>query len=178
MRKDSDGGKKSLARIDPLALDNSERERLILAISNMPNGSQALGIAYDKLEKGENVDLVALERALRRTNRSQNPRPSILSKSIGRSQKNSQLTKESEHNNENARMIEMGEIHHPDEIIPFGYSTNYCPPDENPNEFRRKQRREYATAMSISLLSNDRTCLLYTSPSPRDQRGSRMPSSA
>ena len=24
----------------------------------------------------------------------------------------------------------------------------------------------------------DRTCLLYTSPSPRDQRGSRMPSSA
>ena len=54
-------------------------------------------------------------------------------------------------------MIEMGEIHHPDEIIPFGYSTNYCPPDENPNDFRRKQRREYATAMSISLLSNDRT---------------------
>ena len=26
--------------------------------------------------------------------------------------------------------------------------------------------------------SNSRTCLLYTSPSPRDQRGSRMPSSA
>ena len=25
---------------------------------------------------------------------------------------------------------------------------------------------------------NDRDCLLYTSPSPRDQRGSRMPSSA
>ena len=24
----------------------------------------------------------------------------------------------------------------------------------------------------------ERTCLLYTSPSPRDQRGSRMPSSA
>ena len=39
LRKDSDGGKKSLARIDPLALDNSERERLILAISKMPNGS-------------------------------------------------------------------------------------------------------------------------------------------
>ena len=29
---------------------------------------------------------------------------------------------------------------------------------------------------SGSILSND--CLLYTSPSPRDQRGSRMPSSA
>ena len=34
----------------------------------------------------------------------------------------------------------------------------------------------------INLTSNDsqlgRSCLLYTSPSPRDQRGSRMPSSA
>ena len=31
----------------------------------------------------------------------------------------------------------------------------------------------------ISMLSTqDRICLLYTSPSPRDQRGSRMPSSA
>ena len=28
------------------------------------------------------------------------------------------------------------------------------------------------------LLSTVNTCLLYTSPSPRDQRGSRMPSSA
>ena len=27
-------------------------------------------------------------------------------------------------------------------------------------------------------LRNTNTCLLYTSPSPRDQRGSRMPSSA
>ena len=27
-------------------------------------------------------------------------------------------------------------------------------------------------------LANNTTCLLYTSPSPRDQRGSRMPSSA
>ena len=26
--------------------------------------------------------------------------------------------------------------------------------------------------------NHSRTCLLYTSPSPRDQRGSRMPSSA
>ena len=35
---------------------------------------------------------------------------------------------------------------------------------------------------SISSLSNDqlreKTCLLYTSPSPRDKRQSRMPSSA
>ena len=101
MRKDSDSTKKSLARIDPLALDNSERERLILAISQMPNGSQALSLAYDKLEKGENVDLIALERALRRTNRSQNPRPSILSKTVNRSQKASNQDRELEHTNEN-----------------------------------------------------------------------------
>ena len=31
--------------------------------------------------------------------------------------------------------------------------------------------------MSVEI-SKDRNCLLYTSPSPRDQRGSRMPSSA
>ena len=34
-----------------------------------------------------------------------------------------------------------------------------------------------ATAIE-SGLAQDMTCLLYTSPSPRDQRGSRMPSSA
>ena len=34
----------------------------------------------------------------------------------------------------------------------------------------RMSRRQVAQALS--------TCLLYTSPSPRDQRGSRMPSSA
>ena len=30
----------------------------------------------------------------------------------------------------------------------------------------------------FSNTASDRPCLLYTSPSPRDQRGSRMPSSA
>ena len=30
----------------------------------------------------------------------------------------------------------------------------------------------------IVLLTGNGNCLLYTSPSPRDQRGSRMPSSA
>ena len=33
-------------------------------------------------------------------------------------------------------------------------------------------------ALKIARWSTGRTCLLYTSPSPRDQRGSRMPSSA
>ena len=36
----------------------------------------------------------------------------------------------------------------------------------------------YSTMKSDSLGENTITCLLYTSPSPRDQRGSRMPSSA
>ena len=31
---------------------------------------------------------------------------------------------------------------------------------------------------AVFVIEQDGTCLLYTSPSPRDQRGSRMPSSA
>ena len=31
---------------------------------------------------------------------------------------------------------------------------------------------------AITLVQSKKGCLLYTSPSPRDQRGSRMPSSA
>ena len=34
------------------------------------------------------------------------------------------------------------------------------------------------TSINQKEWGRDRTCLLYTSPSPRDQRGSRMPSSA
>ena len=37
---------------------------------------------------------------------------------------------------------------------------------------------KYKSQISIQYLEKDNTCLLYTSPSPRDQRGSRMPSSA
>ena len=36
----------------------------------------------------------------------------------------------------------------------------------------------YAHLSSIDVSVGDKVCLLYTSPSPRDQRGSRMPSSA
>ena len=38
----------------------------------------------------------------------------------------------------------------------------------------------YSTGFAYSAIaaSNAQVCLLYTSPSPRDQRGSRMPSSA
>jgi len=35
-----------------------------------------------------------------------------------------------------------------------------------------------AVVLTTSKDDQDKTCLLYTSPSPRDQRGSRMPSSA
>ena len=40
----------------------------------------------------------------------------------------------------------------------------------------REIHRGYAAAGADLVLTN--SCLLYTSPSPRDQRGSRMPSSA
>ena len=40
----------------------------------------------------------------------------------------------------------------------------------------RNEMPEEATASNVAVLN--RVCLLYTSPSPRDQRGSRMPSSA
>ena len=128
-----------------------------MAISQMPNGPQALSLAYDKLDRGDDVDLIALKRALRRSNRSQYPRQLILSKLVGLSQeqRHSHRSREIDHTNENARMIEMGEIHHPDEIIPFGYTTNFCPPTENPDYFRRKQRREYAKAVSLSIQPAD-----------------------
>ena len=43
------------------------------------------------------------------------------------------------------------------------------------SQMRRKHRLAQA---SISEIDPTSDCLLYTSPSPRDQRGSRMPSSA
>ena len=36
----------------------------------------------------------------------------------------------------------------------------------------------HKAAIDENKKARDLTCLLYTSPSPRDQRGSRMPSSA
>ena len=37
---------------------------------------------------------------------------------------------------------------------------------------------EVCVLAAVVVVEEDITCLLYTSPSPRDQRGSRMPSSA
>ena len=51
--------------------------------------------------------------------------------------------------------------------------------------YRTPGKTDYARPETVETLYTDllrqhnyRTCLLYTSPSPRDQRGSRMPSSA
>ena len=48
-------------------------------------------------------------------------------------------------------------------------------------EAAEKKAIEIGTKMDIAIVdagANLKACLLYTSPSPRDQRGSRMPSSA
>ena len=41
-----------------------------------------------------------------------------------------------------------------------------------------KAKREQSKSVDENSVSESSNCLLYTSPSPRDQRGSRMPSSA
>ena len=40
------------------------------------------------------------------------------------------------------------------------------------------EEKDYSQASTLFNKIKRNTCLLYTSPSPRDQRGSRMPSSA
>ena len=44
--------------------------------------------------------------------------------------------------------------------------------------WRSESARKEVESLRREVASRDRDCLLYTSPSPRDQRGSRMPSSA
>ena len=39
-------------------------------------------------------------------------------------------------------------------------------------------QNEAKRRLSVAVYNHYKSCLLYTSPSPRDQRGSRMPSSA
>ena len=46
------------------------------------------------------------------------------------------------------------------------------------NRWQIQQRSQTAQSPSDDFETWDSVCLLYTSPSPRDQRGSRMPSSA
>ena len=63
------------------------------------------------------------------------------------------------------------------------YEELYNRAKDHPNEFWGEIANEemhwfepYQSVLNGS--GKDVTCLLYTSPSPRDQRGSRMPSSA
>ena len=51
-----------------------------------------------------------------------------------------------------------------------------------PTSHRRRQQqsggRQQNSGVTFNQVGRNNNCLLYTSPSPRDQRGSRMPSSA
>ena len=48
----------------------------------------------------------------------------------------------------------------------------------SPEEIKKLCQSANQNDQCIGLIAWMHTCLLYTSPSPRDQRGSRMPSSA
>ena len=52
-------------------------------------------------------------------------------------------------------------------------NTHYMLTEEEAVEIRNDER-----VIACERLAKDRGCLLYTSPSPRDKRQSRMPSSA
>ena len=68
-----------------------------------------------------------------------------------------------------------------------GYARNYLLPKKlaivataNNLEFAQKlqEKRQEQAQINSELAESIKTCLLYTSPSPRDSRVSRMPSSA
>ena len=42
----------------------------------------------------------------------------------------------------------------------------------------KKKAKAAVDRRQVNIMIDEKSCLLYTSPSPRDQRGSRMPSSA
>ena len=50
--------------------------------------------------------------------------------------------------------------------------------DKSREEFKKLPPEQISFPRSVSDVVKYKSCLLYTSPSPRDQRGSRMPSSA
>ena len=60
----------------------------------------------------------------------------------------------------------------------FGNTSNTALNEIQNNRISKTEALEkYNSVIGVSDVSFD-VCLLYTSPSPRDQRGSRMPSSA
>ena len=48
----------------------------------------------------------------------------------------------------------------------------------NQNNKEKSDEKKADVNMAVDTVDNDETCLLYTSPSPRDPKTSRMPSSA
>ena len=83
------------------------------------------------------------------------------------------------------------EIAFGDDAINKGYSQDdvvnqlYAQSQELINYIKRNETVVFTECenpktqqVNVSLTLEASTCLLYTSPSPRDQRGSRMPSSA
>ena len=75
-------------------------------------------------------------------------------------------------------------------VIPFGEAVDTLrsfihdpagdvQTDSGPMPNLRKIHEELRHSGAVATVTEGvKTCLLYTSPSPRDQRGSRMPSSA
>ena len=60
--------------------------------------------------------------------------------------------------------------------VHFGHQTRFWNPKMAPYIFGHRNKIHIINLEKSLPLFQD--CLLYTSPSPRDQRGSRMPSSA
>ena len=59
------------------------------------------------------------------------------------------------------------------------YKVNFFKADKIGNSINLWISKNHTEAYeSINNIDHPETCLLYTSPSPRDQRGSRMPASA
>ena len=67
-------------------------------------------------------------------------------------------------------------VHAPDVITMNDHPTRAIP--QKPNSSIAIGFDLLANGQIQAFASTGNTCLLYTSPSPRDQRGSRMPSSA
>ena len=75
--------------------------------------------------------------------------------------------------NETSDEEDDSDSHDDDEIPDVMPRTTRCQ-----EELERMQNNEEIEQNDGVHIDNIETCLLYTSPSPRDQRGSRMPSSA
>ena len=60
----------------------------------------------------------------------------------------------------------------------WGATVNWVPVGKDKGYDLDEIEKRVSSNTKLIFLCNPNNCLLYTSPSPRDQRGSRMPSSA